>query len=470
MNITLARSKFLTSRTTAWLETLALTVVLPVIGYGANTTDPFYLNGQFPWLVFAPLLISLRYGFLFGMSSASLLITMFALCQYLNWGIVTVFPKEMVVGMMLITMISAEFHDSWQQKLKPLQHKYHHLKLRMNDFSRTYHILKGSHSQLEQQTANYTKSMRTSLLDLQKKILTLAKNEGEPLSGIGDQILDLFSEYGSIQTASVYAVSKDQEISLSPVACLGNPPPFWATNILVREALKTGCVTSIQPYDDKEEMNQEILVVIPLVDVFQKVRGMVIVNEMPMFALQENTLDMLSLLGGHIGDLIKRRTETNLLNKDARMDFEYELRRVLKEVHSFKIGAAMVVRISNCVETHDLFISRFRSEFRGLDKALSFMDDFGRQIIINLLPLTDENGLHDFLSRLDLLPSIDNRTLRGFDEGSAYHALNGDLTIYSWILNDTHSPEKVLSKIAQLCQSNQPTNRNGDYSRADISA
>jgi len=197
---------------------------------------------------------------------------------------------------------------------------------------------------------------------------------------------------------------------------------------------------------------------------------MVIVNEMPMFALQENTLDMLSLLGGHIGDLIKRRTETNLLNKDARMDFEYELRRVLKEVHSFKIGAAVVVRISNCVETHDLFISRFRSEFRGLDKALSFMDDFGRQIIINLLPLTDENGLHDFLSRLDLLPSIDNRTLRGFDEGSAYHALNGDLTIYSWILNDTHSPEKVLSKIAQLCQSNQPTNRNGDYSRADISA
>lgn len=447
MNITLARSKFLTSRT-AWLETLALTVILPVIGYGVNAADPFYLNNRFPWLILAPLLISLRYGFLFGMSSASLLIASFTFGRYLNWMIVPVFPVEMVVGMILVTMITAEFYDIWQQKLQPLQHKYHHLKLRMNEFSRAYHILKGSHSQLEQQTANYTKSMRTSLLDLQEKILTLAKNGGEPLSGIGDHILDLFIEYGSIQIASVYAVSEDQKIILPPIACLGNPPPFWPTNPLVREAFKTGHVTSIQTHD--EAMDQEILVVIPLVDVFQKIWGIVNVNEMSMFAFQENTLDLFSLLGGHIGDLIKRRTEASLLSKDAWLEFEYELRRVLEEVRNFKIAAAVVVCITNCVETHDLFISRLRSELRRLDKVLNFIDDFDQHIVINLLPLTDENGLKDFLSRLGLMHSIDSKTLTGFEEGSTYLTLDGDMTIYSWVLNDTHSPEKVLSKIAQL--------------------
>lgn len=466
MNLPLVLKRFLPLRT-VWLETLALTVILPVIGYGVNAADPFYLNNRFPWLILAPLLISLRYGFLFGMSSASLLITLFTFSRYLNWVIIPVFPVEMVVGMMLVTMITAEFNDIWQQKLQPLQHKYHHLKLRMKEFSLAYHILKGSHSQLEQQAENHTKSMRTSLLDLQKQILILAKNEGEPLSSIGDQILDLFSEYGSIQTASVYTVSKGQKISLHPAACLGNPPSFWPTNPLVREAFKTGHVTSIQTYD--EETNQEILVVIPLVDVFQKIWGMVIVNEMSMFALQENTLDLFSLLGGHIGDLIQRRTEANLLSKDVWVEFEYELRRVLEEVRSFKIDAAVVVSIINCVETHDLFMSKFNYELRGLDKVLNYMDGFDRQIIINLLPLTDENGLKDFLSRFDLMHSIDSKTLTGFEEGSAHHTLDGDVTIYSWILNDTHSPEKVLSKIAQLCQRDEPANRNGDYSHAAIS-
>lgn len=236
---------------------------------------------------------------------------------------------------------------------------------------------------------------------------------------------------------------------------------------MVREAFKTGHVTSIQTYD--EETNQEILVVIPLVDVFQKIWGMVIVNEMSMFALQENTLDLFSLLGGHIGDLIQRRTEANLLSKDVWVEFEYELRRVLEEVRSFKIDAAVVVSIINCVETHDLFMSKFNYELRGLDKVLNYMDGFDRQIIINLLPLTDENGLKDFLSRFDLMHSIDSKTLTGFEEGSAHHTLDGDVTIYSWILNDTHSPEKVLSKIAQLCQRDEPANRNGDYSHAAIS-
>ena len=158
-----------------------------------------------------------------------------------------------------------------------------------------------------------------------------------------------------------------------------------------------------------------------------------------------------------------------MLNKDAWVDFEYELRRVLEEVHSFKIAAAVIVNIVNDIETQDLFVSRFHSELRGLDKVLNFQDDFGRQIIINLLPLTDENGLKDFLSRLGLMPSIDGRTLTDFEEGSAYQTLNGDLTIYSWILNDSHSPEKVLSKIAQFCQCDKTVIRNGDYSHAAIS-
>jgi hypothetical protein len=157
MKLTLATSRLLALKT-AWLETLVLTGILPAVGYEVNATDPFYLNNRFPWLMLAPLLISLRYGFIFGMSSAVSLISLLALGRYLDWPIVPVFPVERAVGMILITMIAAEFQDISRQKLQQLQHKYHYLKLRMDEFSRTYHVLKGSHSLLEQQTGNHKKA------------------------------------------------------------------------------------------------------------------------------------------------------------------------------------------------------------------------------------------------------------------------------------------------------------------------
>ncbi len=467
MNILLARSKILVSQT-AWLETLALTAIVLAIGYSVNAEDPFYLHHQFPWLIIAPLLIGLRYGFLFGMTSTSLFIALFTSGRYFNWVVVPDFPVEMVVGMLLVTMVATEFHDIWQQKLQPLQHKHNYLTLRMNEFSRAYHILKASHSQMEQQTANYIKSLRTSLLDIEKQMLTLAKDDGAPLSGMGEHILDILSEHGSIQTASIYAVSEDKKIILNPIACLGNPPSLWPTNPLVMASLNTGNVTSIQTYD--ECIDYEVLVVIPLIDVFQKIWGVVIINEMSMFAMQENTLDLLALLGGHIGDLIHRRAKANWLGKDVWLDFEYELRHILKEMLSLKIDAAVVISIIDRVETQDLFISKFRSELRGLDKVLIINDDFGRYIIINLLPLTDENGLKSFLYRLGLMNPIDIETLTGVEEASVHPTLESEVTIYSWTLNTAHSPEKVLAKISQLCQRNQLANSNGDYRYENISA
>jgi hypothetical protein len=200
------------------------------------------------------------------------------------------------------------------------------------------------------------------------------------------------------------------------------------------------------------------------VDVFQKIWGMVIVNEMPMFALQENTLDLLSLLGGRIGDLIQRRSEAKLLGKDVWVEFECGLRRVVEEARSYKIDAAVAVSIFKSVEMYDFFMTRFRSESRSLDKVFSFIDDSGRSIIINLFPLTDDNGLKDFLSRLGL---IDGMTLTAFKGGQAYRSLDDNVAIYSWILNDAHSPDKMLSIIMQLCHRKKLADRNGGYSHAE---
>lgn len=466
MNLPLLKLRLFTVRA-VWFETVALTALMPLIGYAVNADDPFFLNNQFPWLILAPLLISLRYGFLFGMSSTLVLIALFILGRNFNWNFIPVFPLEQVVGMIAITVVTSEFNERWQQKIVPLQRKYEQLTLRMKEFSRAYQLLKGSHSLLEQQTASHKTSLRDSLLNLHKHTLEIAKNDGEPLVGIGDRILELFSHFGSVQTASIHAVSDAQKISMRSIACLGNPPSFWPTNPLIREAFKTGYVTSIQSYN--EDMSQEIIVVVPLVDVFQKIWGMVIINEMSMFALQENTLNLLSLLGGYMGDLVRCRADSSQLSQDVWKVFEHEVRCVMKDVSFYKVEAAVVVVINSSLEKHNRRMARFNAELRGQDKVMSFSDLFDRHVIISLLPLTDEQGLKDFLLRFDLMCPTEDLMLVGTDEARLNHASNRDECIYSGLLNKTYSPEAVLLKIAQVCQG-EKTIKQGDLSCADISA
>jgi polysaccharide biosynthesis protein PelD len=452
----------------AWLDTFILTLLLPSIGYAIDSTDPFYLNTKFPWLIFAPILISLRYGFRLGISNTCLLIAILVLGKSLSWHTIPYFPVEMIVGMLLATLMTAEFHELWQKKLHPLQRQHSHLKLRMEKFSRSYHILKGSHSKLEKQLSAYTKSMRTSLLELQKHVQSLEKQEGEPLNGIGEQILAIFSDYGNIQTASIYSVSEHKKVGLHPIAVLGHTPSLWPTNPLVRETLKTGSVTSVNINDEHHE--QDIVVVIPLIDVYQKIWGVVVVHEMPLFALQDNTLDLFSLLGGHIGDLVQRRTETTLLTKTNWGELEYEVRRVFNDAHDTKNEAAVIMSITSNLNTYQSLMSKFRSELRDLDKVLSFKDDFSRHVIIKLLPLTNENGLNNFISRLDLMHTINFDALGSSDSEFSFSSLAENVEIHSWVLNDVQTPENLMSKIAHLCQNNSVSNQAGSYYSAEITA
>ena len=52
-------------------EVLIVTLLLPALGLWRHPHDPFFLQANFPWLLLAPLLLSLRYGFAQGLGSAA---------------------------------------------------------------------------------------------------------------------------------------------------------------------------------------------------------------------------------------------------------------------------------------------------------------------------------------------------------------------------------------------------------------
>ncbi|MBL8497750.1 hypothetical protein ABF87_13860 [Nitrosomonas sp. JL21] len=438
---------------TKWVESIAIALLLPVCGYVIDPLDPLFIHYEFPWLAIAPLLVSLRYGFIYGLVVASILVGVISIGFYEEWVEISVYPKEMIIGLVILTMISAEFHEVWNRKIKLIENRYDHLRIRMNKFSYTYQLIKASHYQLEQHLANQTKSLRLALSDLEKQIESLEKKDGDSHITIGNGILKIFSQYVNVQVAGIYAVTEQQDVNAEPIAYLGRPANASPEDPLIKSALKNGCVTSIRVESGDDEMTTtEAIVVVPLVDVYQKIWGIVVIYEMPLFALHESTMDLFAVLGGKIGDLIKRRAEFLHINSKDRKSFERKLSRTIQEIAQLNESAVVVAISISSIELQQKFLTKFQNELRGADEMWIFSENSDSQFFLVLQPYTTEEGTNEFLNRTEIakLPLVES-VYHGLDRKSSTYC-NGDVSTYMWVLNEETSREKILLEIYQFCK------------------
>jgi hypothetical protein len=137
----------------AELETLAILVIVPAIGFGLRPDDPLFVRSGFPWLIFASLLPALRYGFATGFFSA--LVLNGYLGAAAHWRILGVerFPLEIGMAVLLSAMLAGEFIDSWTKRNQQqrIVNSYQHM--RLEEFTRSYHLLKVSHDRMEHRLA-----------------------------------------------------------------------------------------------------------------------------------------------------------------------------------------------------------------------------------------------------------------------------------------------------------------------------
>ena len=422
----------------AWIETIIIATVLPVIGYFIDQLDPFFISYQFPWLVFAPLLISLRYGFIHGITAALFLTIIIWAGSYLSWPQDFFFPQEMIIGLILVTMISAEFYELWNRKMGLLEKKHDHNQMRMNKFVRAYHLIKGSHYQLEQHLASQAKSLRLTLSDLNKEISSLENIGGEPLAGIGESILKIFGAFTNVHIAGIYAVNERREIITDALAYIGKPCALILPDPIVEEAIRTGHTASIDIENHDSKENIRTVVAIPLIDVYQKIWGIVVVNEMPLFALQNSTMDLFTILGGRIGDLIQQRIDFDLSNNSDRKIFERKLRRILEEVRYLDVSAIAVAISINSEELKRKLHFKLQTELRGIDELWVLTDNSDSQVLLILLPYTDESGAIELLNRTEFCEFSTAKVISNEMDRKILSFFDGRITTCLWLLNNNY--------------------------------
>ncbi|MBX3192144.1 MAG: GAF domain-containing protein [Labilithrix sp.] len=288
------------SRARAWriVETMGVTIGFPATFWLINHDDPFVLRASFPWLVFAPLLVALRYGRTLGMASAVALDA--ALLTAWRTQIVPVngFPGEPLVGLFAIAAVAGQFSDMSAQQVVELRSRNSWLSRRGVALARSHYLLEVSHARLDEQVARTTHSLRDALAAVRE----IAGGEPLSLESHGPAILRIFAAHCGVQVAELYLVEGDA--LAERCAVVGQPLPMDPDDPLAARAIRTQQIVYVPAAAARgEDATSPLLAAVPFVDA-GTVRAVLCVQAMPFIAFHRRNLASMLALAGYFADLV----------------------------------------------------------------------------------------------------------------------------------------------------------------------
>ncbi len=385
-------SRIRVSSRVAWLETVLITFLVPLFGYWVHEDDPFFLNHAFPWLLFAPLLPAMRYGFGHGFTSTIILISMITIAWRFELAPIDHFPAGYVLGLLMLTMLVGEFTDMWLRKLGKQVVINKAQRKRLDEFTRNYQLLKVSHDRLENRLAASTNSLREALVNLKIKAKSI-EGQSNVLKKVSVDILTMLADYSYVQSANIYQIKDDKLINTMPLGSLGNFSLVDSYNPIIRKSIETGQLVSInnEAYEeDDNPMNKNnLLAAVPVSDVEGHIWGVVAIHEMPFVAFHHENLQLIAVLCGHIGDLISHAEHRYSYGNSESAVFLHFLERTISDRKNFDVETILLVLtlpkkkdLSNEIENMLL------GQMRGLDRAWVQKNKEDRTVVFLLMPLT----------------------------------------------------------------------------------
>jgi polysaccharide biosynthesis protein PelD len=381
----------------AEVETLAVLVIVPAMGFWLRPQDPLFVRAGFPWLIFASLVPALRYGFAHGFFSALVVNGYLALAAHFRILGVGSFPVEDAIGVLLSAMLAGEFIDLWTKRnnQQRIVNSYQHM--RLEEFTRSYHLLKVSHDRMEHRLAAGTVSLREALMGLRRRVLLTGGHEAlNPESG--GIILQLFADYVAIRVAAIYRVDPQGKVSPEPVSTWGRPR-LGPLHEMVRQALREGCLVSVRDVLERQPADREgPLVAVPIIDVNACIHAMVVIEDMLFLSMQEENLRLLAVIGGHIGDMLALAAIEGADADSAH--FVRETRRAILNRSQHDLPAMLVRMALPAGDPGREIEALLRRQRRGLDCVWGRGGDNRRELLL-LMPLTGPMEYEGYRKRID---------------------------------------------------------------------
>ncbi|RRV25037.1 sugar transporter [Pseudomonas sp. o96-267] len=388
----------------SWWETSLLTLLVLGFGYWLSPEDPLLVAASFPWMILVPILLGVRYGFLQGLFSAALLIAALFVFRIAGRELYADTPASFIVGMLLCSMLVGEFRDIWERRLERLSLANEYRQLRLDEFTRSHHILRISHDRLEQRVAGNDQSLRSSLLSLREQLRALP-GDRDALKTLSDTVLSLLAQYGSLRVAGLYRVIDNERIDPQALAVQGEMAQLDERDILLKQCLQRGELVSVRSdvLDRGEGARHSALqACVPLIDTEDRILAVLAIQQMPFFMFHERSFSLLAILAGHIADLLMSDAQALQLPDADAQQYSQLLKRSLSDARDHDLPASLFA--FELAEEHGEEVQRLlESSQRGLDVQLKVVNARGSRLVLVLLPLTSGEGSKGYLVRLKQL-------------------------------------------------------------------
>ena len=375
------------------IELCVFALALPVLGLLLFKQNPFALGTGFSWLAFLPVIFAARYGSLWGAACALLASAVFLLPIEANAALSGLVMTQAMIGMVALCVVVGDTSNGWRTRSRQSDAENIYLRHRLKEFSNDYHVLKVSHGHLEEHMAGQRMSLRQAL----QQIRPLLNTHEDGLEA-GQELMAIFGQFCSVQVAGLYAMKSDTVINAKAVATIGNMQELPQFDPILKLALKTRQLVSVKLESHALERHAGgLLAVVPIVDSHGKLHGVLAVRDMHFMAFQQENLNTLSLLGGHIGDLL---TRAGGVNQSKTANFLAELDNALRFARENSVQSSLVVlNLAEFEHTGALgeFLTR---NIRSLDSAWVTSNADGQTSIVVLLPLVTEAQCDAYLRRV----------------------------------------------------------------------
>ncbi len=388
-----------------WPELIFITLLPPLVGFWFNPTDPFFLQASFPILLLPPFLLSLRYGLISGMLSLAIIFLSLTFAYISQIGHMEQYPSQLIFGILVITLVTGEMANNSLTEIRRCQVEKEFLTLRFGEFTNAYHVMKVSHDQLKEQVANAKFSLREALQMVTEELRGQTKAGKRGLNNqVASELLAIFNYFCATQIAGVFRVDEMGKIAQTPEASQGNIGQLNSKDSLVLQALKKGTMVSVRSEmytsKNKEELETDLLAVVPIRDISGRIWGLVVVTEMHFTAFQEENLNLMQLLGSYTGDLLSQ-ADNILYEEGGREAFIGELKTSWRMAREFGIISSIICITFRKNIPADDYLRAVSSRIRCLDSAWLFSDDKKYPVICLLMPLTTESEYLSYKHSLD---------------------------------------------------------------------
>ena len=393
------------SRVLRWaiLETILFCVAALALRLWITPEDPFGLDAQFPWLWIVPALLATRYGTAMGAFAVVILLGSWLTLPLLEITVSSQaieFPKIYFMGGLLLTLVCGQFSDMWNAHIHRLRVINAYLDERLGTLTKNHYLLRLSHDRLEQDLLAKPLTLRETLLRLRKLSSTQTDNE----LPCAQEFIQLLGQHCQLEIAALYGLENDA-ISTQAVASLGMIQPLVRDDTLLQYSVEHRSLAHIQTgamsVDARDQ--SDYLICAPLITSQDLLVGMLVVEKMPFFALNDNALQQLAVFAGFYADGVSMGQAAYPVIQ-AVPDCPIELALDVVRLHRIKVNEGVESTLVVLVFEHDARSLDIYEQVKRLNRGVDINWHFSgkrRSALLTLLTLAGSSAVEGYLHRIE---------------------------------------------------------------------